>query len=164
MMLVITMLIYTVSLEFQSPTSIIIHNQCSDTELISPVYFGNGAVCPKLFDQQVDINTAMKIRFEIYATRDEFEGALLYKLQKSLHAQYSMDTLITRASNNGSKCVYMLVAWKMKDSKPSIQVILVEHTKEFIWNKDKLKELYDKNRSWLKKYDDTVSDPWLACG
>jgi hypothetical protein len=34
---------------------------------------------------------------------------------------------------------------------------LVEHAKEFTWNEDKLKKLYDANQGWLKKYDKTVS-------
>jgi hypothetical protein len=161
MMIVVVMLIYTVSLKFQSPTSVIIHNQCLNIELISPVYFGNGVVCPKLSDQQIDINTEMKIRFEINTTQDEFEGSLLYKLHRNLHDQYSMDTSTTEDYNNEAKYVYMLVAWKMKDSKLFAYVALVEHTKEFIWNEDKLRKLYDKNHDLLEKYDDTISGTWF---
>jgi hypothetical protein len=34
-------------------------------------------------------------------------------------------------------------------------------TLQFAWNEDKLKILYDKNRGWLKEYDNTISDTWL---
>jgi hypothetical protein len=159
MLVAITTLIYTTSFEFQLPTSVVIHNQCSNTELISPVYFSNGAVCPKLSDQQIDINTAMKIQFEINTTQDEFEGTLLYKLQRNHHDQCNMDTSTT--GTHETKYVYMLTAWKMKDSKPFAYVALVEHTNELVWNEDKLKKLYDKNCNRLKKYKDTISDTWL---
>jgi hypothetical protein len=162
MMLAVTALMYTVSLEFQLPTSIIIHNQCSDIELILLVYFGNGAVCPRLSGQQININTSMKIRFEINITQDEFEGALLYKLQRKLHNQYSMNTLTTRADNNEAKYVYMLAAWKMKDFEPLVYVVLVEHTREFIWNEDKLKTLYYANHDRLKEYNNIVLDTWFV--
>jgi hypothetical protein len=159
MMLDITMLIYAVSLEFQSPTSIIIHNRCLKIELISLVYFSNGAVYPKLFGQQIDIGTAMRVCFEMNTTQDEFEGALLFKLQKNLHEQYKTDTL--SANKKETKDVCMLVAWKMKDAKPFVHVALVECAKEFVLNEDKLKKLYDKNRDQLKKYEDTISDTWF---
>jgi hypothetical protein len=38
---------------------------------------------------------------------------------------------------------------------------LVEHAKGFTWNENKLKKLYNENRSWLKKYDGIVSDTWF---
>jgi hypothetical protein len=142
--------------------SVVIHNQRSNTELISPVYFSNGAVCPKLSDQQIDSNIATKIRFEVNTTQDEFEGALLYKLRRNLHDQYSMDTLITETNRNDTTHVYMFVAWKMKDSIPFLCVVLVECAKEFIWDENKLKKLHDKNCDRLKKFDDTISDTWIV--
>jgi hypothetical protein len=161
MAIAVTMLIYTVSLEFQLPTSVIIHNQCLNTELISPIYFGNGTVCPKLSGQQIDINTAMKIRFEICAIQNEFKGALLYKLQRNLHDQCRIDASTTETNRNEAIYVYMFVAWKMKDSKPFICVVLVECTKEFAWNQGRLMKLYDKNHNLFKKYDETISDTWF---
>jgi hypothetical protein len=160
-MTAINMLMYTISLNFQLPVCVTIHNQCLNIELISSVYFGNGVACPKLFDQQIDIDATMRIWFEINTTQDEFEGCLLYKLQRNLHDQYSMDTSITEINRNEVTQVYMLVAWKMKDSKPFVRVVLVEHTKEFVWNEDKLKKLYDRNCGWLKKYNDIISDTWF---
>jgi hypothetical protein len=162
MIIVVTILIYSVSHKLQLPTSIIIHNQCLNIELVSSVYFSNGAICSKLFDQQIDINAVMKIRFEIYATQDEFEGALLYKLQRKFHDQYNMDILTTRVDKNEAKYVYMFIAWKMKDTKPFVHVVLVEHAGKFVWNEDKLKKLYDENCGWLKEYNDTISDAWFV--
>jgi hypothetical protein len=127
--------------------------------LVSPVYFGNGAACSKLFVQQIDIGTEMKASFEINVTQGLFEGALLYKLQRCSNNQYNMDT--STIENNKETCIQMFVSWKAKDTRLFVRVVLIKHTKEFIWNEDKLKKLYNKNRGWLRKYDDTVTDTWL---
>jgi hypothetical protein len=155
------MLMHIISLDIQLPSCVTIHNQCLNIELVSPVYFGNGAVCPKLSDQQIDISTEMKARFEINTIQDEFEGALLFKLQRHSGNQYSADTSTIETNKNGAKCVQMLAAWKVKDSKPLLHVLLIEHAKEFTWNEDNLKKLYDKNFGWLKEYNDAISDTWL---
>jgi hypothetical protein len=157
------MLTYTISLNLQLPALVTIHNQCSNIELVSPVYFGNGAVCPKLFDQQIAIDTEIRTSFEIYATQDGFEGALLYKLQKHVVSddQRNMDTLTTKTNENEAKCVQLLVAWKVKDSKSFVYETLVEHVKEFTWDENELRKLYNKNHSRLKEYNSIMSDRWL---
>jgi hypothetical protein len=108
MMIAVTMLIYTLSLKFRLPSSIIIYNLCLNTRLISPVYFGNGAVCPKLSSQQIDIGAVMAANFDIYPTQSEFEGALLYKLQINLHNGHDMNALTTETNRNEEAHVYML--------------------------------------------------------
>jgi hypothetical protein len=156
------MLIYTVSLKLQLPPRVIIHNQCSKINLVSPIYFGNGAVCPKLSYQQIDINAKTRVCFEINATQDDFEGALLYKLQRHVESdnRRNMNILTTEVNENEAKCVQMLVAWKVEDSKLFVLLALIEHTKEFTWNGDELKKLYYKNRLWLKRYVSTTLDIW----
>jgi hypothetical protein len=158
----VIMLKYTVSLDLQSPVYITIDNQCLDTELISPVYFGNGAVCPKISDQQIDVGAKMKAYFEIYTTQDEFEGALLFKLQRCVESdnQHNIDTLTIESIRNEEKCVYMLVAWERYHSIPFAHGTLIEHTKEFTWDEDRLKKLHDKNFGWLNKHSDTISNTW----
>jgi hypothetical protein len=159
-MMIAVILIYTVSLAFQMSSCVTIQNQCSNINLVSPVYFGNGVVCPKIFGQQIDISTKMNAIFEINATQDDFEGALLFKLQRYTDRQHNMNVLTTVTDKCETVYIYMLAAWKVKDSKPFVRVALVKHTKEFTWNEDKLKKLYYKNRQWLKEYDDTTSDTW----
>jgi hypothetical protein len=161
MVIVVTMLIYAVSLDLQLPACVTIHNQCSNTELAKPVYFSNGAVCPQLSNQQIDIGAKMRASFEINATQDEFEGALLYKLQRYSNSQYNMDTLAIETNKNETTHIYMLAIWKVKDFKPFAHVVLVEHTEEFTWNEDRLRKLYDKNNDWLREHDDIISDVWL---
>jgi hypothetical protein len=162
MILVVTVLIYTVSLEFQLPACIVIHNHCLNTKLVSPVYFSNGALCPKLFDQQIDIGTEVRACFKIDAIKNRFESALLFKLKRHVgyNDQHNIDTLITETGENEATHVHMLVVWEMKDARPFAYVVLVEHTKEFTWSKDKLKKLYYENHDQLNEYG-ARSDIWL---
>jgi hypothetical protein len=155
------MLIYAVSLKFQLAACITIHNRCSNTKLASPIYFGRGAVCPKLSNQQIDISAKMKVSLEISTIQDEFEGVLLFKLQRYSKRQRNMNILNTETNRREAECVQMLVAWKMKGSKLFLHVALIEHAKKFAWNEDKLKKLYDKNHSWLKECDNTMSYTWF---
>jgi hypothetical protein len=154
---------YIISLDLQLLLCVTIYNQCSNTKLASPVYFGNGISFPTPPNQQIDTNTKMRVYFEINATQDNFEGALLFKLQRyvGFNDQHNIDTLTTETNKNDTKCVQLLVAWKVKDSKPFLYVVLIEHAKEFIWDKNKLKSLYDKNHSRLKEYDDVIPDTWF---
>jgi hypothetical protein len=160
MMIIIIMLMSTIRLDLQLPACVTIHNQCSNIKLVSPVYFGNSVVCSKLSDQQISIGTIMRNYFEIETTQDRPEGTLLYKLQRYSDSPHNMNTLITE--NNEAKCIQMLVVWKVKDPEPFAHVILVEHTKEFIWNEDELKKLYNKNCGWFEAYDSTTSYTWLV--
>jgi hypothetical protein len=155
------MLIYDVSLKLQLPSCVTIHNQCLNTELVSPVYFGNGAVYFKLFDQQVDIGSKMRVSFEINATQEEFECALLYKLQIYSDRQHGIDTSITENNDNKAKCVQMFIAWKVKDFSTFVHIALIEHAREFVWNEDKLRRLYNKNHNWLKEHN-VASTKWLV--
>jgi hypothetical protein len=162
-MLVVITLMHTVSLKLQLPACVTIHNQCSNIKLVSPIYFGKGTICPKLSSQRMDIGTEMDASFEIYATQDVFEGALLYNLQRYSESddQRNIDILTKETNKNEAKYVQMFVAWKMEDSKPLLYLVLIEHTKEFIWNENELRKLYNKNHNRLKEYDDAIPDGWL---
>jgi hypothetical protein len=160
MAIVVIVLMYTASFKLRLSPYVTIHNQCSNTKLVSPVYFGNGAVCPKLSGRGACIGTKSNISFEIN-TKDDFEGALLFKLQKCSDNQSNIDASTTETNENESTHVYMLAVWKVMDSKPLICVVLVEHTKEFTWSEDVLKKLYDNNRDWIKEYSDPVLNTWF---
>jgi hypothetical protein len=159
--IVVTVLMYITSLRLQLSPCVNILNLCQNIKLISPIYFGSGAVCSKLSDQRIDIGTKANASFEINTTRDAFEGALLFKLEKCSDNWHDVDASTTETNEKESTYVYMLAAWKAMDSEPFVCVVLLEPTKEFTWNEDKLKELYNKNRDWLKKYDNTTIVTWL---
>jgi hypothetical protein len=135
-------------------------NQCLNTRLVSPIYFGNDAVRLKLSGKQIDFDAKMKTCSKSNATQDDFEGALLFKLQ-GYSEWYNMDTLTTETNRNEATHVHMLVACKMKDSEPFVRVALIEHIDGFTWDEDKLKKLYDRNCGWLKKYNDATSYTWF---
>jgi hypothetical protein len=157
----VTMLMYTISHVLQFPSCVAIHNRCSNIKLVSPVYFCNGTVYSKLSDQQIDIGTKMNASFEISAAQSKFEGALLFKLQRHFNDWCNMDALTTETNEREEKCVQLLIAYKVKDSKVILHVALVEHANEFTWDENKLKKLYDKNRSWLNEYNNTMSYSWF---
>jgi hypothetical protein len=152
--------IYIVSFNLQLPSCVTIHNQCPNVKLASPVYFSNGAISPKLFNQQIDIDTAMRACFEIDTIN--FECVLLFKLKRHIESdkQHNMNTSTTGADKNETMHIYMLVIFEVKDAKPFSYVALVEHTKAFTWSENRLKELYDKNRGWLKKYNGITLVTW----
>jgi hypothetical protein len=131
-MIIIIMLMYTVSHALLLPPCINILNLCPNTKLVSPVYFGDGAICLKLFGQQVDIGTKMKASFEINISQDDFGGALLFKLQRYSDSQHNIDTSTTEDNEDEAMHVHMLVVWKLKDAKPFVRATLVGHTKEFV--------------------------------
>jgi hypothetical protein len=162
MIIIIVILTYAASLKIQLPSYVNVLNLCSNTKLVSPVYFGNGLIFSKLPDQQIDIDTKMNAHFEINAIQNDFEGALLLKLQRCPDGQYNMDTSTTKTDKNETTYIHMLAAWKVKDSKLFVRVVLVEHTEEFTWNEEKLKELYTMNCGWLEEYNGLVSHTWLA--
>jgi hypothetical protein len=157
------MLIYAVSFEFQLPACIVVHNHCLNTMLAAPVYFSNGAVCPELFNQKIDIDAKMRIGFKIDAIENKSECALLFKLEGTDESddQHSIDTSATETDENEATHVHMLVVWEVKDAKPFAYVVLVEHTKEFNWDEDKLNKLYYENHDRLKKHNDTISNTWF---
>jgi hypothetical protein len=70
-----------------------------------------------------------------------------------------MDTLTTET--NEATHIYMLVAWKVKDSKFSAYVALIGHNKELTWREDELKKLYNENCNRLMECNDTMLDTWL---
>jgi hypothetical protein len=156
------MLIYVASLEFQLSTCIVIHNYCLNTKLVSPVYFSNGVVCSKPFDQQMDIGAEVRTSFKIETIENKFESALLFKLKRYVESdyQYNMDTSAT--ATDEATHVHILIVWEMKNAESFAYIALVEHTKAFTWDEDKLKKLYYENHNRLKEYTDTTPNIWLV--
>jgi hypothetical protein len=161
MITVVIILMYTASLELQLLPCVNILNLCTNIKLVSSVYFGNGMTCPKLSNQRIDIDAKMNTSFEICAIQDEFEGALLFKLQRYSHDRYNIDIFTAETNKKESTHAYMLVAWKVRDIYLFVHVALVEHAKEYSWSKERLKKLYNNHRDRLKKYNDTISDTWF---
>jgi hypothetical protein len=117
---------------------VIINNQCPNIGLKSPVYFIKDAICHGYLHQQVDFKSEMKVSLKIGMIKDTFGGALLYRLQQKVN------TLIS---------TQLLVIWEFKINKLYSYAWLIEHENTLVWDKDKLKMLYDV----YNNQDDTES-------
>jgi hypothetical protein len=106
----------------------IINNLCTDIELASPVYFIKDATCQIDLPQKVDSKNRMKVNFKTGVNQDTFGGALLYHLQRK---------------EDTSAIIQLLVIWGYKFNDIYLHALLIEHGYTLVWDKDKLKMLYD---------------------
>jgi hypothetical protein len=113
------MLIYAVSLAFQLPAYMIIHNQCLNIELVSSIYFSNDVICHDRSGQKIDIGAKIRTSLEIDTIKDKFEGVLLFRLKRHVESdnQHNMNTSITEANKNEATNVHMLIIWEVKNAK-----------------------------------------------
>jgi hypothetical protein len=128
LIVIYSMLIYTISLTLQSAMNVTINNQCSNMKLTSPVYFTKNTMSHIQFPQQVDSNSMMKVRFRTGMDQDTFGGVLLYRLQWK---------------DDESTSTQLLVIWGYDSYEFYSHVRLIEHESTLVWDKDKLKMLYD---------------------
>jgi hypothetical protein len=135
LMVIYVMLIYIVSFTLQSAIDLTINNQCTDIELISPIYFIKDAKCYIQFPQQVNEKSIMRTNFITDINRSTFGGALLYHLQRKANTSIS---------------VQLLVIWGSTSDRIYSHVYLIKHESTHDWDKDKLKRLYDVYNSQYK--------------
>jgi hypothetical protein len=141
---------------------VLIHNQCSDFELASPVYFGNNVTWHIPPDRKVDINTATEASFGRDVTKDECASALIYKLQRKKrfesNDQFSVDNTFTEDAPTSLR---LLVIWRFIDkSEVSLRALLVKHSNVITWDEDKLEKLHSMHLDLLRD-DEVVKDTWL---
>jgi hypothetical protein len=137
-----------ISFNFYFVSSVAIHNQCSDFELTSPVYFGHHAIWHIPPDQTLDANTITRVGFGIDTNKDTFSSALIYKLQRKNHPESdtSLQLLIIWGSN--TNCNF------------SVRVLCIRHTNTITWDEGALKMLHAMYLTLLRE-DDLVQDTWL---
>jgi hypothetical protein len=105
-----------------------IHNQCSNIELVSPVYFIKDLARNIQFPQQVNSKSMMKTNFITSADQNTFGGALLYHLRRKEDASISAQ---------------LLVIWGRRSDKFYLHMCLIEHESAPTWSKNKLEKLYN---------------------
>jgi hypothetical protein len=151
-------LIHTASLSVQPSVKLNIHNQCWDAGLVSPVYVtGNGLECHRPPDYRVYAGDTIRSGFIINETDDGSYGVLIYRLQRRQSYRSA------GASEDTSNGVHLFVVWEISEPKELYaDVLLIEYTKAFSWNRDKLNKLYHENRDRLKECNDIISDTWLV--
>jgi hypothetical protein len=144
---------YTVSIPIEPLFKLNIHNQCSDVDLISSTYIIHGwSECYRPPDYKVCTGDTMRSGF-IIKSDNEFDGALIYKLQKKqLHKS-------TEISEDISNVIQLLVVWRISASKKLYAaVLLVEHDKGL--DKDDLRELYHRNFGRFRLCPDATAEAW----
>jgi hypothetical protein len=143
-------------------SSILVHNQCSDFELVSPVYFGYNAIWHIPPDQKVDANTVTRASFGRNIAKDESASALIYKLQRKKclesNDQFDGDSTFTEDTSTSLR---LLVIWKSDDwLRSSVRALLIKHSNTITWNEDTLEKLHSMYIGLLRD-DDIVKDIWL---
>jgi hypothetical protein len=140
---------------------VLVHNQCSDFELISPAYFGHNAVWIKPPDQKVGTNAITRSSFGEEMFASAFASALLYKLQRKKHpesnGQSNVDSTFTEET---STSLQLLVIWRYNDAyRCCIRVLLIKHSNTITWNEDTLEKLHSMHLS-LCRDDGIIEDTW----
>jgi hypothetical protein len=141
---------------------IIVHNQCSDFELVSPVCSGHNVIWIKSPDQKVDINTVAEASFGRDVTEYKCANALIYKLQRKKHSESSDQSNVDNAFSEDTQTSYqLLVMWRFVD-KPdvSLRALLIKHSSTMTWDEDKLEKVQSMH-IFLCRDDEVVRDTWL---
>jgi hypothetical protein len=101
-------------------------------------------MCYIQFPQQVNSKSITKVRFMTGVDRDMLGGALLYRLPQK-------EDIFTNTQ--------LLVIWGYKPDMSYSRILyshalLIEHESTLVWDKDKLKMLYDAyDNQWYTDYD-----------
>jgi hypothetical protein len=128
-----------ISLIFYHEFLVIIQNQCSDFELVSPEYFGRNVIWHTPLDQKVDTNATARASFGRNATEKEFTSVLVYGLQRKECLEYNADNMPIK---NASTSFKLLAIWRPDNTyEYSVRVLLIEHGGTTTWDEDELKKL-----------------------
>jgi hypothetical protein len=141
--------------------SILVRNQCSDFELVSPIYSGHNVIWIRPPDQRVDINAATEASFGRDVTKYECTNALIYKLQRKRQFESNDQSNADRTfTEDVSTSLQLLVIWRFIDkSEVSMRALLIKHSNAITWNEDQLEKLHSMHLDLLRD-DEVVKDTW----
>jgi hypothetical protein len=141
---------------------VLIHNQCSDFELIPSAYFGRNTILLGSPDQKVDANSMTRTSFGKHVISDEFAGALICKLQRKKYLEYNDQPNENNTSTEDtSTSLQLLVIWGSNDEyRFSVRALLIKHSNTITWNEDILEKLHSMYL-FLCRNNDIVEDTWL---
>jgi hypothetical protein len=129
---------------------LVIHNQCSDIELVSPLYYSNGAECHLPSDQRIDAGSTMQTYLIIDLLQSEFICALMYRLERK-----DTDEI------NEATCTQLTMIWKVdKFKRFHLVPHLIEHDKGRVWDKYKQTRLAQEC-TLSSTPSDFIEDTWL---
>jgi hypothetical protein len=119
---------------------------------VSPVYFGHNTIWLRFPDQKVDTNAVIRAISGRGIAKDEFSGALLYKLQrkKRLDSNYQSNVDSTFAEDT-STSLQLLIMWGSNTKlKVSLCALLIKHNNAITWNENTLEKLYSMHLDLLR--------------
>jgi hypothetical protein len=156
------MLIHVISLTFQSMIEMTIDNQCTNIELISPIYFIKDTTRHGHFPQQVNSESIMRVILKTGIDRNVFGGILLYHLQRkeddAIDDQADTDVASTRCASISTQ---LLLIWGRKYDYLYSHLYLIEHESTLTWSRDKLERMYYVYNSQYDVYSDIDQEEWL---
>jgi hypothetical protein len=144
------------------PYPVLVHNRCSDFELISPVCFGHNATWHISPDQKVDTNAIIGASFGRSLFEIEFSSALIYKLQRKKrlesNGQSDVNSVFTEDTLTS---VQLLVIWRINDDYDfCVRALLIKHSNTITWNENALEKLHSTHL-FLCKAAGNIEDTWL---
>jgi hypothetical protein len=155
------------------PMYVTVHNQYSGIELTSPVCFCDGRIYNEYSVERMDNGAVMKVGLRFGILDKPPGGILMCEVQRKENTKHdyqpNADATFTKAVEDTSKMMRLLVTWKIESSlRFNARIILVEHDNGLILNEDELAKLYDKINdippkvySWIIKYDGIYKWIWL---
>jgi hypothetical protein len=149
---------YIISFNFQRTMDVTVYHQCSDIELVSPVYFCNDGSYHEYPIERTDHGTVTKIGFRFDPNRNSSGSILMYKVQRKVNTrsdhQSSIDVIYTNVIEETLKMIRLLVIWKVEYlKKPEVKAMLVEYDNKLVLNEDELVQLYNNAVNMSFNYD-----------
>jgi hypothetical protein len=173
MLVIFLILMCTASFTLHDTMNVTVHNQYSDIELVSLVYFCKCETYNEYSIERMSTDSIMKIGFRFDLEQDEPGGILMYEVQRDTKSdrQSSIDPISAKVIKDTSKMIRLLVAWRFE--RPwtiRARIALTEHDNELVLNEDKLAQLYDKIYdipsevyNLFFRYDGIYKSTWLIC-
>jgi hypothetical protein len=160
------MLMCIVSLTLHRVMDVTVHNQYSDIELVSPVYFCNHGIYNEYPVKRTDVGAMMKIDFRFGLDKLP-RGILMYEVQEKGNIRsdhcLNIDTTSAKMVGDTSKMMRFLVTWKIENfGEPRVRIVLVEHDNDLTLNEDKLAKLYNKVNGQFSKQYSPSRYTWLV--
>jgi hypothetical protein len=122
---------------------------------VSPAYFGRNAIWHIPPEQKVDADAITRASFAKDIAKDEFESALIYRLQRRKNFEPNAD--------NTSTSLQLLIIWGYNiksENRLFVRVLLIKHSNTITWNEDTLERLHSMHLALLRN-DHVVRDTWL---
>jgi hypothetical protein len=147
-------LIHAISLTIPHSFELTIHNWCSNVDFVSPIYIINDQSDFQAPPDHI-VRSGDTMRTSLISILNIMSyGALIYKLQK----RKSHKSI--KISEDTSSAVHLLVIWCVSWFELYANVLLVGHDERFDWDKDDLRELYNRNIDQFKRFICSATETW----